>query len=296
MGKSSPPKPPNPQQTAAAQTQSNVSTAIANAGLGNVNQVTPTGNLTYQQTGQQFIVDKNGSVRRNGGTGALGYYVPTYTATQSLTPGQQRIFNDTQGAQQNLAALGRDQSKRLQDMFATPFSIDGAPQVDSGMAARDKAEAALMARLQPYLDQQDQKLRANLYNSGNMAGGRAYNDAVDESRRAENDARLATIAQAGQEQQLQHSMSADDRNRYIQEQLLQRQTPLNETMALLGGSQVQPWSYVPTNMPQIPTTDTAGIINQNYNQRMGAYNSQMNQYNQMMGGLFSLGAAGIGAW
>ena len=45
------PDPPNPIATAGAQTGTNVSTAVANANLGNVNQVTPQGNLTYATTG-----------------------------------------------------------------------------------------------------------------------------------------------------------------------------------------------------------------------------------------------------
>jgi len=47
MGKPSPPKPPDPQETAAAQQNTNVNTALANTFLGNVNQITPDGTLTY---------------------------------------------------------------------------------------------------------------------------------------------------------------------------------------------------------------------------------------------------------
>lgn len=53
MGKSSPSAPaaPDPAKTAAAQTQSNKETAYWNAVLNNVNQITPYGNLTYEQSG-----------------------------------------------------------------------------------------------------------------------------------------------------------------------------------------------------------------------------------------------------
>ncbi len=46
----SPPQPPNPIATGAAQTGTNIGTAIANANLNNTNQVTPQGGLTYDQT------------------------------------------------------------------------------------------------------------------------------------------------------------------------------------------------------------------------------------------------------
>ena len=51
MSKPDPPTPPNPYQTAAAQTGTNVSTGVANAFLNNVNQITPEGSLNYDVTG-----------------------------------------------------------------------------------------------------------------------------------------------------------------------------------------------------------------------------------------------------
>ena len=47
MGKPDAPQPTDPKETSAAQTGTNVSTAIANAMMGNVNQITPNGSLTY---------------------------------------------------------------------------------------------------------------------------------------------------------------------------------------------------------------------------------------------------------
>ena len=52
-----PPQPPNPVQTATAQTASNIGTAIAGSYLNNYNQVTPTGNLTYTPDYSQGFVD-----------------------------------------------------------------------------------------------------------------------------------------------------------------------------------------------------------------------------------------------
>ena len=52
--KPDPPTPPNPVVTAAAQTGTNVSTAIANTMLNRTNQVTPQGSLTYNTTGSHI--------------------------------------------------------------------------------------------------------------------------------------------------------------------------------------------------------------------------------------------------
>ena len=46
MASNDAPAPTPPKETSAAQTGTNVSTAIANSMMGNVNQVTPQGNLT----------------------------------------------------------------------------------------------------------------------------------------------------------------------------------------------------------------------------------------------------------
>ncbi|MEL6377175.1 MAG: hypothetical protein AAFQ04_08270 [Pseudomonadota bacterium] len=51
MGKSKAPTPPDPRETAAAQTGTNVNTAKANSYLGMVDQVTPYGTLTYERIG-----------------------------------------------------------------------------------------------------------------------------------------------------------------------------------------------------------------------------------------------------
>lgn len=67
MGKSAPsaPPPPDPYATARAQTDSNVSTAVANTVLGNANETSPLGTVRYQQTGSykmsEPVLDANGA-------------------------------------------------------------------------------------------------------------------------------------------------------------------------------------------------------------------------------------------
>ena len=77
MGKPTAPAPPDPTATARAATGTNVSTAVANAELGNINQVTPQGNLDYSQSGTFNWTDP---------TTGSSYSIPQFTATQTLTP------------------------------------------------------------------------------------------------------------------------------------------------------------------------------------------------------------------
>jgi len=107
-----PPTPPNPMQTAAAQTGTNVSTAIANSYLGNVNQQTPQGNLNYNVTDTYNYTDP---------TTGQSFSIPRWTAQQTLTPAGQQTFNNSQGAQLNLSEMAKQQSGALGDLLGAPF-------------------------------------------------------------------------------------------------------------------------------------------------------------------------------
>jgi hypothetical protein len=134
------PDPTPPKETSAATTGTNVSTAIANSFLGNVNQVTPDGTLTYDQTG---------SYQWNDPYTGQSYTIPRFTATQTLSPQQQAIKDQTNSADLNLATLANTQSGFLNDYMAKPFSystgdyenwagFDPKGIVYAGVGKRDK--------------------------------------------------------------------------------------------------------------------------------------------------------------
>jgi hypothetical protein len=77
-----------------------------------------------------------------------------------------------------------------------------------------------------------------------------------------------------------------DRARYMQEQQVQRQQPINEITALLSGSQVTNPNWVQTGQSNIPTTDVAGLINNRFSQDMDSYKQQSANFNSLMGGIF----------
>lgn len=226
MGKSKAPAAPDPKATAAAQTSTNIGTAIANGYLGNVNQVTPDGTLTYQQTGTNQWRDPM--------SGAW-YDLPSWTATQTLSPAQQAIKEQQDAAEKNLATLANTQSGRLNDLLKDPMSISGAPAAGSSSSLTmpnftqfgqgptlqssvgdvgeitksygtdyganvQQVQDALMARLQPSLDKNRAALEQKLANQGLQPGSEAYDRAYDAATRQENDARYGAILSAGQEQ------------------------------------------------------------------------------------------------
>ncbi len=382
MGKGSAPKAPDPQQTAAAQTATNVATAQANAAMNNINQVTPYGNLTYTQTGKNFIADPNGqqywvdssgqyhtslptrdvatggagghyeTQRVSGGhgdsytnqvwvpgtkgsssqqtytpdgwTSTKGYYVPTYTATQTLSPEQQAIFDQTQAAQLNLGTLANTQSAKLNDLLgqnfnplATAPAAGTAPTLQTDYltgdvsADRQRVEDALFARLNTSLDQDRDSLNATLANQGIKLGSTAYSNAQADFGRNVNDARTAAILNATQQQAVEANTAAQAagfhntalqqdfqnkntaRSNYLNEQYAARSQPINEIAALLSGSQIQNPNFVNTPTSNIPTVDYAGLVQQNYANQMQAYQQKQAQSQSLLGGLFGLGAAGI---
>lgn len=110
------PASPNPYSVAKAQTGNNIAAATANSYLNNVNQYTPFGSLTYQQTGTQKIrvpssagatggLPTGGSrsdilaglgpsvAGQSSGTGYEEYEVPIWSQTMSFSPEQQRLYD-----------------------------------------------------------------------------------------------------------------------------------------------------------------------------------------------------------
>ena len=105
----------------------------------------------------------------------------------------------------------------------------------------------------------------------------------------------AAFGNAGLAQQLAQQQSGFNaqnaqRNQWMQEQYAQRNQPINEITSLMSGSQVQAPNFVNTPGSQIATTDFAGITNQNFQNQMGIYNAQNQNYQQLMGCILGLGS------
>lgn len=118
MGKPRAPRAPDPIATGAAQTGTNVSTAIANQIGAMVNQNTPYGSLTYDQTGSFSFTDPN-----SGRT----YELPRFTANQTLTPTGQTIQNNTLGAQVAMSGAAQSAAQRMQGLMGRGINTSSLP-------------------------------------------------------------------------------------------------------------------------------------------------------------------------
>lgn len=107
---------------AAAQTQSNIDTAISQAGLNMIGQQGPGGSIGYEQVG----------------TWADG--TPRYQQTTSLSPGLQSAYDASVGAQGNIANLAQQLSGNLSGQIGQ--SIQG-PNLQTGVSGLGNIQASL---------------------------------------------------------------------------------------------------------------------------------------------------------
>lgn len=368
------PKAPDPYDTAQAQMGANIGTAAANMSMNTTNQYGPWGSVEYAQSGTVSVMGPDGKPIE----------VPRYTQTTTLSPEQQSLYNAGTAAQGNLANLAKQLSGSLGSSLGQPMDTSGLPalqsdfgssynpnfngnlglRTDAGLqtslgpgystsyagaddfsADRQRYEDALWERTAGDRSSQEAAIRTTLANKGIQEGTAAWNSEMERMTRQNTDARLATIAAGGQEQQrmvemarqaalfgnesilgrfgaenaaklagaqfgndalsqqglfglnaqnAQNAAAAQQaqfgnqaRAQGMQETFDTRNQPINELNALLTSSQVQAPSYSATPQVGVGGVDVAGLINNNYNQ-------QVQSNNAAMGGLFGLGAAGIG--
>jgi hypothetical protein len=272
MGKDSPSPPPPPDYTGAANATAagNLEAARATASANKVNQVTPYGNLTYKTNGKD------------------SYGNDLYTATQTLSPGEQSKFDKNNALSNSLldtASHGLGQVNNLLSNTSLDESKLAQPSIQ-GQAVQD----AIMHRLQPELDRQQSGLDNQLANQGIMQGSEAWNTAQRQQSNNRNDLETQAALQG-----INTGQAA--RQQGVAEQYAAQSRPLDIVNALRTGNQVQNPSFV--NVPQqanVAGPDLLGAAQGNYNAQMGQYNAAQAGDNNFMSGLFNLGGSALGAY
>jgi hypothetical protein len=97
-------------------------------------------------------------------------------------------------------------------------------------------------------------------------------------------------AQAQEQARVQNQFNAANTQRAnaLSEAYAQRNQPINEITALMSGSQVQHPSFVNTPTNQIPTTDVAGLVNNQFSQNFQNFQQANTNFNSLMGGIFGM--------
>lgn len=303
MSKPKPPAPPDPAKTIAAQTEGNLSNAIANAQLNNVDQVTPYGSVSYSST-----------------PGVNG--VPKWTQTTSESDAQRQLrqLEEQQGI--SLGQLGIEQTGRVADLLSQPYNprrfdtnaatggrlniADALGDYGSDVEARTRELAS--RGLDDQFNRSEESLRTRLANQGVNAGSDAYESEMRGFNQGKGDAYAnAELMARGQAQSDRGQMLSEllgQRDTNLNEAFSQyqsdttadqaaRSNPLNEIIALANGVQTNPINPGQPNSYNIANTDIAGITNQGYQNQLGAYQQRMAGRNAMLSGLASLGGAAI---
>ena len=328
MGKSTPAAPTPPDYAAAAREQgvANQAAGRQTAVLNNPNIIGPYGNQTVSY-------DTAGGFE---GT-------PQPTITQSLTPDAQAALTAQQNVQRSVAELGVQGVKTAQDVMGKPFQYTGpqiqtslgpqlAPQtsldlsnvakmpVNAGMTG----QAAIMARLQPQIEQRSKANFQNLQNQGITAGSEAYGNAMREQQQAENDLYSQAALQGigldmsanqqgygqalgqagfynqGAAQGYNQALGGAEFGNQAAAQALQQQlglynVPLNQITALMSGSQIQaPQFQNYTGGGQIGAAPVAQAATNQGNYDTAAYNSKMSALSGLYSGLGSMAGGVLG--
>ena len=261
--------PAAPDYSAAARqtAEGNLAAARAATAANRVNQITPYGELQYSITGED------------------PYGNPTWTATQTFSPAQQRLLDIQNELSYGVGQLGTKGLEYVGQQLESPFDVSQLPSI--GINPSETYSDAIMRRLAPTVQQQNEQFEQQMANQGIPVGSEAYNRAKMALSQRQNDLMLGA-----QTQGLQAGLSA--RQQQLGELAYRRNEPLNVLSALRTGSQVTAPTYV--NSAQQATTagpDLLGAAGLQYNAAMGDFNARQAAQANLNQGLFSLGAAGI---
>lgn len=249
--------------TAAGNLQAAKYATVANR----ANQYNPYGSVTWQR-------------------GATDY--DPWTQTTSFTPQGQKLFDLQQAQDLAYGQAAQKGFENIKGLFENP-NIDESKLTAMPMNQGVNSQAAIMSRLRPTLDQEQQALDAKLANQGIALGSDAYRRANNLQGQRMNDLELQAARQG-----IELDMNA--RQQGLNEQYQRMQQPLNLVNALKTGSQVQApqfGSYAQQATTQGP--DLFGAANAQYGANLDATNATNAWNSGMNQGLFNMASAKIKA-
>tara|TARA_R110000787_G_C13433820_1_gene445761 strand:+ start:139 stop:1248 length:1110 start_codon:yes stop_codon:yes gene_type:complete len=278
----------NPSSSAGEQASWNEEAALKSRALSLIDQYTPEGSLTYSTA----MDDQGNPVLHEG--------IPQMRATQTLSPDQQRLFDSANTSKQNFADIAQRQLGQVGESLSNPFTLDqfgAAPQVNENV--RNQTRDSMIARMQPQMDRDRARMQTQLINQGFTSGSEGYDSAFDESNRARNDMYLGADAAAGNEMSRLFGLESNQRDRSINEAMMERNVPMSELASFMSGSQPGTPSFVPTPQGQVSAPDFQGIQQAGASTQnafnMGQYNAQNASDRANTQGLYGILGAGAGA-
>lgn len=261
MGKASAPPPPDYEGAAKATAAGNLEAAKYGTVANRATQINPYGKVSWQR-------------------GATDY--DPWTQTTELSEAGQKQFdlqNDLQTKFGETANTGFD---KVRGIFENP-DIDQSKLPQAPINAGMTAQQAMMSRLQPTLDRNDEALRTRLANQGLSLGSQAYNREMNLQGQNANDLYLQSAMQG-------IGLDSNARKDALNEAYAAQSRPLNLINSLRTGNQVQSPQF--SNYAQQATTqgpDMLNAANMKYGAQMDAVNAQNEATNGLIGGIAGIG-------
>lgn len=241
---------------------------------------------------------------------------PVWQQTMKLTPQAQATLDAQMAMDKQYADIAQTGLGKAQGLLENPnLDFSNLPELQgidlntlpqAPINAGQTAQQAIMSRLQPTLQQRENELAQRLANQGITLGSEAYQREMNLAGQNRNDLELQaaregiTLDQAARmnalnEQNLRYGNQADMRGRLLQEQVMQKDRPLNLINALRSGAQVQNPTFQPYAMQAGvqqanvagPDYTRAGMLN--YQQGMDAYNAQQARQQQALNSVMKIG-------
>jgi hypothetical protein len=268
-GKGKAPKAPDYMALAREQTEMQKDINRETLAANRVNQVTPYGNLDYSQTG----TDQYGN--------------PTFTATQVLSPEQQKLYQQNTNLASGMLTGAEQGLGSYAGVMANP-TVDQSQLAQIGINPGEVYSDAIMRRLQPQIAQENASFENRLVNQGIAPGSEAYMNAKRTFDQAQNDKMTSAIV-GGMNTGLQANQQGFNQAAY------NLTSPLNIINSLRTGNQVQSPNYVnPAQQANAAAADLMGAGQAGFNARMGGYNAAQQANSNFMGGLMGLGGSVLG--
>jgi hypothetical protein len=256
-------------QAAQATTMGNLYGARAATQANRINQNTPYANLNYTQS-----LDANGN--------------PVWTANQQLAQPLQSALGNIQG--------------QLAQSTATPFDASQyqaqTGQGFTGMEGWDRATQLINQRLQPQIEQSQERLQAQLTNQGIAPGTEAYNRAMTQQAQKTNDLmNQAQLAGSQVQNQLQGQSLAQQQanNAALQQNYTQALQQRNLPLSQLGAFQqaTTPGYINPYTQAAVSGPDYLGAYTTSRAADIAQQNAQAARTANLQNGLFGLGSSAI---
>jgi hypothetical protein len=303
------PKAPDPYKQADAQNSQNAYAAFYNSVAGNANTVNPYGSTSSSISGYTPYTDPT--------TGKVTQ-VPQWTQTTSLSPTQQKLFDQENQTKMGLGGLANQQIGQLTDVLGKPFNTDNLNawqtygqgpdlKVEQGATDRASIEKAMMDSyyrgVQPQQAAQDAQLAARGMNPGSQMDYTTQNQrsdaAAEQTRQAylgsgqESRAAMEAQNKALQQGWLNANSRVDQGNALRQSQFGERQQLrnqlVNEVSALMGSGQATVPNTPSWQGGTVNPFDIAGAEN-------NAYNIKMQQAANNNAGIFGALGSVLGAF